>query len=69
MLRYIDLVKKTDELNQFIYFKNVLTTEWKSEYLLYWWRGYDIVSTENKNVMVSSKSMEIRFDQGDLLKS
>lgn len=38
-------VKGTPELNQLIYFEDVLVSEWKSENVFYWGRGCAFVST------------------------
>lgn len=57
-------VGKTTELNQSICFKNVLTSEWKSENVLYQGRGYTFTFTGNKELWIPSKLIKIRFDQG-----
>ena len=54
---------KTAELNQPIYFKDVLTSEWKSRSMLCWSRGYAFVSTGSKKSWIPSKLIKIRFDR------
>ena len=56
------IVEGTAELNQLIYFRDVLTLKWKPEYVLCWGRGYAFVSTGNKKLWIPSKLIEIRFD-------
>ena len=51
-------VMKTAVWNQPIYFKNVLTSEWKSENMLCWGRNY-----------VSLQLIKIRFDGGRPIKT
>ena len=41
--------KKNHELNQPVYFENVLTSEWKPGYVLHWGRDFAFVSKEKKS--------------------
>ena len=43
---------ETAELNQSIYFKDALTSKWKSENKLLWGRGYDFFSPNRKQKVV-----------------
>jgi hypothetical protein len=54
-------MKKTAELNQFMYFKDVLNSEWKSRNILHWGRGFALVSTGNENLWIPSKLIQISF--------
>ena len=38
-------IGKTAELNQSVYFKDMLTSEWKPGYVLCWKRGFVFAST------------------------
>ena len=62
------IVEKTAELSQPVYFRDVLTSEWKSGNVLHWGRGYIFISTGNEKLQIPSKLIKIRFYQGDLLK-
>ena len=53
---------KPAELNQPIYFKDLLTSEWKAENVLNWERGVVFVSTGKEKLWIPSKLMKIRFD-------
>ena len=44
------IVGKTTELNQPVYIKDILTSEWKTENILHWGRGYAYISTENEKL-------------------
>ena len=39
------IIEKTSELNQLVYFKDILTSQWKPGEVLYWRRGFVLVST------------------------
>ena len=41
-------MEKTSELNKLVYFKDVLTSQWKLGDVLRWGRGFALVSTEEK---------------------
>lgn len=55
--------EKTSELNQPVYFKDVITSVWKQGYVLRWGRGYAFVSTGEEKVWVPSKLIKIRSEQ------
>ena len=57
-------MKKTIELNQPVYIKDILTSEWKMENLLHWGRGYACISTGKEKLWVPSKLIKIRHDKG-----
>lgn len=61
--RYRGRTDKTSELNQPVYFKDVMTSVWKPGYVLHWGRGYAFVSTGEKKLWVPSKLMKIRSEQ------
>lgn len=54
-------IMETAELNQPIYFKNVLTSKRKLENMLHLERGYAFASTGNEKLFFSSKLIKIRF--------
>lgn len=54
--------KNPAELNQSVYFKDVLNSEWKSEYVLHCRRDFASVSI-GKKAMDTSKMEWIRFEQ------
>lgn len=39
------IIENNAELNQFVYFKDMLTSEWKLGYVLSWGRGFAFVYT------------------------
>ena len=47
--------EKTAELNQPVYFKDVLTSVWKTGYVVRWGRGCAFVSTGEENLWIPSK--------------
>ncbi|KAL6065033.1 hypothetical protein STEG23_028902 [Scotinomys teguina] len=49
------IIEKTAELNQPIYFKDVLTSEWKPGYVLRWGRGFAFISTGEDKLWIPSK--------------
>ena len=51
------------EFNQLIYFKDVLTSEWKPGHVLHWGRGFAFVSTGEEKLWIPSKLIEIGFEQ------
>ena len=53
------LRKKTAELNQPVYFKDVLTSVWKPGHLLRWGRGFALVSTGEDKLWIPSKLIKI----------
>ena len=56
------ITEKSAELNQLLYFKDVLTSEWKPERVLYWGRGFAFVSTGEEKLWIPSRLMiKIRF--------
>ena len=58
--------KHSTELNQPVYFKDVLTSEWKPEYVLHWGKGFPFISIEEK-LWIPSRLMKIRFEQERML--
>ena len=57
-------MKRTAELNQLMYFKDVLNSGWKSRNILPWGRDFALVSTGNEKLWIPSTLVTIRFDQG-----
>lgn len=55
--------EKTSELNQLVYFKDVLTSVWKPGYVLHWGRGFAFVFTGEEKLWISSKWMKIQFEK------
>lgn len=51
--------EKTTELNQSVFFKNVLISEQKPEYVLCWGRSLAFVSTGEEKIWVPSKLIKI----------
>ena len=54
---------KTTELNQLIYFKDILTSEWKPGHVLHWGRGFAFVSTEEEKLWIPLKLIKTQFEQ------
>ncbi|KAL6092360.1 hypothetical protein STEG23_021666 [Scotinomys teguina] len=54
---------KTSELNQPVYFKDVLSSEWKPGYVLRWGRGFAFVSAGEEKLWIPTKLIKIRFEQ------
>ena len=48
------IVEKTAELNQPVYFKDVLISEWKTGKVLHWVKGYAYISTGGKKKAMGS---------------
>lgn len=57
------LKEKTSELNQLVYFKDVMTSVWKQGYVLHWGRGFAFVFTGEEKLWISSKWMKIQFEK------
>ncbi|KAL6038422.1 hypothetical protein STEG23_016128, partial [Scotinomys teguina] len=53
------IIEKTAELNQPIYFKDVLTSEWKPGYVLRWGRGFAFISTGEDKLWIPSKLIKL----------
>ena len=53
------LQKKTAELNQLVYIKDVLTSVWKPGHVLRWGRGFALVSTGEEKLWIPSKLIKI----------
>lgn len=59
------ILERTSELNQPIYFKNVLTSEWKSGIVLHWEEAMHLSPQETKSYgWIPSKLIKIRFGHG-----
>ncbi|EGV97888.1 HERV-K_7p22.1 provirus ancestral Pol protein [Cricetulus griseus] len=52
-------MEKTAELNQPVYFKDVLTSVWKPGHVLSWGRGFAFVSTGEEKLWIPSKLIKI----------
>ncbi|EGV93608.1 hypothetical protein I79_015589 [Cricetulus griseus] len=50
----LDYWKKTAELNQPVYFKDVLTSVWKPGHVLQWGRCFALVSTGEEKLWIPS---------------
>ena len=49
------IIEKTMELNQPIYFKGVLTSEWKPGYVSRWGRGFAFISAGEEKLWIPTK--------------
>ncbi|MGE9714896.1 DDE-type integrase/transposase/recombinase [Escherichia coli] len=56
-------MEKTAELNQPVYFKDVLTSTWKPGHVLRWGRGFALVSTGEEKLWIPSKLIKIRVEK------
>ncbi|ERE82837.1 putative Pol polyprotein [Cricetulus griseus] len=59
--------EKTAEVNQPVYFKDVLTSVWKPGHVLRWGRGFAFVSTGEENLWIPSKLIKIRVEEDNPL--
>ena len=59
----MQIEKKTTELNQPVYFKDVLTSEWKSGDALHWESGVVLVSTRVDKLWIPSRLIKIQFEK------
>ena len=57
-------MERTIELNQPVYIKDILTSEWRMGNVLRCGRGYAYVSTGKEKLWVPSKLIKIRHDKG-----
>ena len=55
-------IEKTTELNQPIYFKDVLTSEWQSGYVLHWGRGFAFVSVGEDMLWIPKKLIKSQIE-------
>ena len=60
-------MEKSGELNQPVYFKDVLTSQWKPGYVLRWGRGFALVSTGEEKLWVPPKLIKVRFEEEESL--
>ena len=54
---------KSAELNQLVYFKDVLTSQWKPEDVLCWGKGFAFVSTGEEKLWILSKLIKVQFEE------
>ena len=59
--------KKTAELNQPMYFKDVLISEWKQGYIFNWQRGFAFISIRKEKLWIPSRLIKIRLEKERLL--
>ena len=57
------IMEKTSELNQPVYFKDVLTSQWKPGDVLRWGRGFVLVSTGEEKLWIPSKLIKINVEK------
>ena len=57
-------MERTTELNQPVYIKDILTSEWQIGNVLHWGRGFMPVSTGKEKLWIPSKLIKIRHDKG-----
>lgn len=56
-------MEKTAELNQPVYFKDALPSEWKTENVLHWWRGYACIYFHRKRKALGAyKLIKTRYE-------
>ncbi|CAO2636376.1 hypothetical protein LEMLEM_LOCUS23496 [Lemmus lemmus] len=53
------IMEKSVELNQPVYFKDVLTSQWKPGEVLRWGRGFALISTGEEKLWISSKLIKV----------
>ena len=56
-------LKKTSGLNQPLYFKDVLTSQWKPGDVLHWGRGFALVSIGEEKLWIPPKLIKIPFEK------
>ena len=56
-------MEKSAELNQLVYFKDVLTSQWKAGDVLRWRRGFAFVSTGEEKLWIPSKLIKVQFEE------
>ena len=57
------IMEKSAELNQLVYIKDVLTSQWKPGDVLHWGRGFALVSTGEEKLWIPSKLIKVRFEE------
>lgn len=57
------IIEKSSELNKPVYFKDVLTSQWKSGDVLCWGRGFVLVYTGVEKLQIPSKLIKIHFEK------
>ena len=61
-------MEKTSELNQLVYFKDVLNSHWKPGDVLCWGRGFALISTGEEKLWIPSKLIKIALKKRNLLR-
>ena len=56
-------IEKDSELNQLMYFKDVLTPEQKPGDVLYWGRSFALVSIRKEKLWIPSKLIKLQFEK------
>ena len=56
-------MEKSAELNQPVYIKDVLTSQWKPGDVLRWGRGFALVSTGEEKFWIPSKLIKVRSEE------
>ena len=57
------IMEKSVELNQLVYIKDVLTSQWKPGDVLRWGRGFALVSTGEEKLWIPSKLIKVRSEE------
>ena len=57
------IMEKSAELNQPVYIKDVLTSQWKPGDVLRWRRGFSLVSTGEEKLCIPSKLIKVRSEE------
>ena len=57
-------MERTTKLNQPVYIKDIMKSEWKITNVLYKWRGYPFISTGKEKLWVPFKLIKMRHVKG-----
>ena len=57
------IMEKTSELNQLVYFKDVLTSQWRPGDVLRWGRGFALVSTGEEKLWIPSQLIKVKSEE------
>ena len=57
------IMEKSAELNQPVYIKDVLTSQWRPGDVLRWGRGFALVSTGEEKLWIPSNLIKVRFEE------
>ena len=57
-------MERTTKLNQPVYIKDIMKSEWKITNVLYKWRGYPYISTGKEKLWVPYKLIKTKHEKG-----